>query len=113
MIVDETVVDVVSTSSVRALTTTVSSAWPTSSLASTLAVAPGVRYRELARRLRAAIASGELPVGARLPPQRDLARALSVGRTTVVATTSPLVLDRDGDIDNALTLLKRAVAVDV
>jgi DNA-binding FadR family transcriptional regulator len=50
-----------------------------------LQLTPGVRYRELALRLRAAITSGELPVGARLPAQRDLARALSVGRTTVVA----------------------------
>jgi DNA-binding transcriptional MocR family regulator len=45
----------------------------------------GTRYRDLARGLRAAIASGEVPVGARLPPQRELARILSVGRTTVVA----------------------------
>jgi DNA-binding FadR family transcriptional regulator len=50
-----------------------------------LELPPGVRYRELALRLRAAIASGKLPIGARLPPQRDLARVLSVGRTTVVA----------------------------
>ena len=28
--------------------------------------------------------SGEVPVGARLPPQRELALLLSVGRTTVV-----------------------------
>ncbi len=43
------------------------------------------RYRELATALRSAIASGEVPVGTRLPPQRELARLLSVGRTTVVA----------------------------
>jgi DNA-binding GntR family transcriptional regulator len=46
---------------------------------------PGHGYRELAERLRAAIASGELPVGSRLPPQRELAGLLSVGRTTVVS----------------------------
>jgi hypothetical protein len=34
----------------------------------------GVRYRDLAGALRAAIASGEVPVGTRLPPQRELAR---------------------------------------
>jgi DNA-binding GntR family transcriptional regulator len=43
------------------------------------------RYREFAAALRSAIASGEVPVGTRLPPQRELARLLSVGRTTVVA----------------------------
>jgi DNA-binding GntR family transcriptional regulator len=43
------------------------------------------RYRDLASALRAAIASGELPVGTRLPPQRELARVLSIGRPTVVA----------------------------
>ena len=46
---------------------------------------PGARYRELALGLRAAIRAGEVPVGARLPPQRELARLLSIGRTTVVA----------------------------
>lgn len=40
--------------------------------------------------LRAAIASGELPVGARLPPQRELARVLSIGRTTVVSACNLL-----------------------
>ena len=45
----------------------------------------GVRYRDLATALRAAIASGELPAGAKLPPQRELARLLSIGRTTVVS----------------------------
>jgi DNA-binding GntR family transcriptional regulator len=45
----------------------------------------GARYRDLAAALRAAIASGEVPIGTRLPPQRELARLLSVGRTTVVA----------------------------
>jgi DNA-binding GntR family transcriptional regulator len=43
-----------------------------------------VRYRDVATGLRAAIARGELPVGTRLPPERELARLLSVGRTTVV-----------------------------
>lgn len=40
--------------------------------------------------LRAAIASGELPVGVRLPPQRELARLLSIGRTTVVSACNLL-----------------------
>jgi DNA-binding GntR family transcriptional regulator len=45
----------------------------------------GARYRDLAAAMRAAIANGEVPIGTRLPPQRELARRLSVGRTTVVA----------------------------
>jgi DNA-binding GntR family transcriptional regulator len=43
------------------------------------------RYRDLARGLRAAIASGEVPAGSRLPPQRELAELLSIGRTTIVS----------------------------
>lgn len=53
----------------------------------------GVRYRDLAIAMRAAIASGDVPVGARLPPQRDLARLLSIGRTTVVAAYNLLRAD--------------------
>ena len=45
----------------------------------------GVRYRGLAAALRDAIASGELPVGVKLPPERDLAACLSIARTTVVS----------------------------
>ena len=45
----------------------------------------GARYRDLAAALRAAIANGDVPIGTRLPPERELARRLSVGRTTVVA----------------------------
>ena len=45
----------------------------------------GVRYRDLASAIRAAIASGEVPVGTKLPPQRELARRLSIGRTTTVS----------------------------
>jgi DNA-binding FadR family transcriptional regulator len=44
----------------------------------------GRRSRDLAAGLQAAIVSGEVPVGARLPPQRELALLMSVGRTTVV-----------------------------
>ena len=45
----------------------------------------GVRYRDLAAALRSAIVNGELPVGTKLPPQRELASLLSIGRTSVVA----------------------------
>jgi DNA-binding GntR family transcriptional regulator len=54
---------------------------------------PSRRYRELAGFLRAAIASGALPVGTRLPPQRELAELLSVGRTTVVSAYNLLLAE--------------------
>jgi DNA-binding transcriptional MocR family regulator len=42
-------------------------------------------YLRLARALRSALATGELPGGCRLPAERELAPALAVSRTTVVA----------------------------
>ncbi len=42
-------------------------------------------YRQIVDRLRAMIASGRLPVGFRLPPERRLAEALGVNRSTVLA----------------------------
>ena len=45
----------------------------------------GVGYRDLAAALRSAIASGEVPLGTKLPPQRELASLLSIGRTSVVS----------------------------
>lgn len=44
-----------------------------------------VRYRALAASLEAAITTNQIPAGARLPAQRELAQLLGVGRTTVVA----------------------------
>ncbi len=41
-------------------------------------------YRQIERGVRAAIAGGMIPIGARLPPERTLAAALGVDRTTVV-----------------------------
>ena len=41
-------------------------------------------YRQVYGQLRAAILSGELPPGSRLPPTRDLARAGGVARVTIV-----------------------------
>ena len=58
-----------------------------------LGVDKGSGYRVLAGHLRDAIASGALPVGSRLPPQRELAASLSVGRTTVVAAYNLLRAD--------------------
>jgi len=50
----------------------------------------GVGYRDLATALRGAIANGDIPVGTRLPPQRELACLLSIGRTTVVGAYNVL-----------------------
>jgi DNA-binding GntR family transcriptional regulator len=44
----------------------------------------GIHYRALAAALRDAIEANHIPLGVRLPPQRELARLLGVGRTTVV-----------------------------
>src|SRR5436305_8371130 len=41
-------------------------------------------YRGIVGVLERALASGTMPAGHRLPPERDLARALKVSRTTVV-----------------------------
>jgi len=45
----------------------------------------GVGYRDLASALRAAIVSGDVSVGAKLPPERELAVLVSMSRTSVVA----------------------------
>lgn len=50
----------------------------------------GPLYRRLAERLRAAIDSGRLPGGTVLPPERHLADALAVSRSTVVAAFEEL-----------------------
>ena len=50
--------------------------WPT---------ADGPLYRLLATRIARLADTGELPAGLRLPPERDLATALSVSRNTVAA----------------------------
>ena len=50
----------------------------------------------LAARLRRLIDEGELPPGEPLPPDRALASALAVGRSTVVAAYD--LLRRDGRI---------------
>lgn len=47
-------------------------------------VGDGPLYKRLADRLQQGIARGELPAGVRLPPERLLAQALAVSRTTVV-----------------------------
>jgi DNA-binding transcriptional MocR family regulator len=49
------------------------------------AAADGPLYRLLATRIARLADTGELPAGLRLPPERDLATALSVSRNTVAA----------------------------
>ncbi len=44
----------------------------------------GIDYRALAAALRQEIETERIPVGAQLPSQRELARRLAIGRTTVV-----------------------------
>lgn len=41
-------------------------------------------YRQISRQIRELVASGALPAGFRLPPERRLARALGVNRSTVL-----------------------------
>ena len=45
----------------------------------------GPLYRQLSAALKRAIDRGEIPLGTMLPPERSLAKALSVSRATVVA----------------------------
>ncbi|CAL9542197.1 Histidinol-phosphate aminotransferase [Streptomyces sp. enrichment culture] len=47
----------------------------------------------LARRLRELIDAGDLAPGTRLPPERELAQRLAVGRATLVAAYEPLRLE--------------------
>ncbi|MFL6110858.1 MAG: GntR family transcriptional regulator, partial [Catenulispora sp.] len=53
----------------------------------------GALYLLLAARIRTLIDNGELPAGAALPPDRALASALAVGRSTVVAAYDLLAVE--------------------
>ena len=53
----------------------------------------GPLYVQLADAIRAAIERGEIPAGSRLPPERTLAKALTLSRTTVVAAYDALRSD--------------------
>lgn len=67
---------------------------PSSSLLNHLgpwrAAGSGPAYRQLADRLRLLVLDGRLPLGARLPGERELARALGVSRTTSSAAYATL-----------------------
>lgn len=52
--------------------------------------ADGVGYRALADRIRLLIVDGRLPVGSRLPSEREFAAELGVSRTTVAAALDEL-----------------------
>ena len=56
----------------------------------------GPMYSRLAHAMRSAIERGELPGGSRLPPERPLAEALEVSRTTVVLASSASASGRSG-----------------
>jgi len=51
------------------------------------------QYRRLAEFVRELIVSGELPLGTRLPSERDLAEAASMSRTTVITAYNLLRAD--------------------
>lgn len=53
----------------------------------------GPLYRELAEALKRAIDRGEVPLGTVLPPERSLAKALSVSRSTVVSAYDRLKIE--------------------
>ena len=46
-------------------------------------IEPRRLYRQIADQIRTLIKSGEFPAGARLPPERDLAKQLGVSRPSV------------------------------
>ncbi len=50
----------------------------------------GPLYRQLATALKLAVDTGEVPLGTVLPPERALASALSVSRSTVVTAYNRL-----------------------
>ncbi|SEP25016.1 PLP-dependent aminotransferase family protein [Trujillonella endophytica] len=54
-------------------------------LVESLAAAPGPRYAALARRIVELLTTGRLPVGSRLPAERELATALGLSRVTVAS----------------------------
>ena len=56
--------------------------------------AAGPAYQRLAGGVRALILDGRLPLGTRLPAERELARALGISRTTTSAAYT--LLRREG-----------------
>ena len=53
----------------------------------------GPRYEQLAQSVKAAIQTGRLKAGTRLPPTRELARQLGVSRNTVLTAYEILCVE--------------------
>ena len=60
-------------------------------------IEPRRLYRQIADQIRGLIRSGEFPAGARLPPERDLARQLGVSRPSV--REALIALEVEGLVD--------------
>ena len=60
-------------------------------------IEPRRLYRQIADQIRTLIRSGEFPTGARLPPERDLARQLGVSRPSV--REALIALEVEGLVD--------------
>jgi len=60
-------------------------------------IEPRRLYRQIADQIRTLIRSGEFPAGARLPPERDLARQLGVSRPSV--REALIALEVEGLVD--------------
>ncbi|MBL8386553.1 MAG: FadR family transcriptional regulator [Burkholderiales bacterium] len=77
-------------------------------------IEPSRLYRQIAEQLRAMIVSGEYPPGARLPPERDLARQMGVSRPSV--REALIALEVEGYIDIRIgsgIYVRRAEAIDM
>jgi DNA-binding transcriptional MocR family regulator len=68
-------------------------------------------YRQIGRQLEEGILSGRLPAGTRLPPERRLARALDVNRSTVLAAYGTLKAQGrlEGHVGRGTTVLPPAL----
>src|SRR5690348_68985 len=74
----------------------------------------GPAYRRLAAAMRDAIAAGRFPAGATIPPERALAAALGVSRTTVVGAYGALRAEgRLESVQGSGTRVARAVIASV
>jgi len=69
-------------------------------------------YRQIVREIKGLILSGALPPGFKLPPERRLARALGVNRTTVVTAYRDLKADGlvDGHVGRGTEVVHRRSA---
>ena len=73
-----------------------------------LAQAAGPKYKAVAATIRKAIAEGQLPAGARLPPVRDLAYQLGITPGTVARAYT--ILTDEGVLEAAVEVLRLSMA---